>query len=705
MSYPNVASRLVGAFLLVEALLSCTGPAGGGALQQMRAAEDARATTPEALQPIFGALRTETEPTTLATAVRAVGRLQRAAFVDSLTPFLTHADVRVRMEAANAIAQSVQPGRDTAAVVRARALLAARLAAAAPHEEFGAVARSLGRLPHESPVVAQDVGDRIAQAVLPSVKAACTAAVVHTPNVDSVNADLIFGALHGIYAVARRHRVLGCSAVPLARGAVSYRTASAGDTVAWVRELAVLALQAANQADTSTVLQALRDPDPRVRRLGMRVTRETPAAVALRLASAGLGDTAAMVRIDAVRALLAARSPQACDLATRALQDRNAHVRTETVDAVAAACTPNMAQRLLDSLVRLLPADTADAGRTWHAPARALVALARTARSSATPHFARFQRHPVWQVRAALAAAARAVGDTAVLLALLQDRDANVREETITLLAQLGGSARERAVRSGLGSTAYQEVLAAAQGAKDVPTIDIATLAGALNRLTARSQETSRDARRELLDRIGERGTAADSAALRPYMTDFDTLIARRSGAVLTQWTGRQVPPAPIPLPLRQDTLPASELRLRVTMSPASGGGTFLVRLFGGEAPATVARVVRLARQGYYNGRTFHRVVPNFVIQGGSPDANEYVGDGPFMRDELGLRSHTRGTLGISTRGRDTGDAQIFVNLIDNFRLDHDYTVFGEIIEGLDVIDRIQAGAVLASVEVLGPPR
>ena len=97
--------------------------------------------------------------------------------------------------------------------------------------------------------------------------------------------------------------------------------------------------------------------------------------------------------------------------------------------------------------------------------------------------------------------------------------------------------------------------------------------------------------------------------------------------------------------------------------------------------------------------------MPNFVIQGGSPDANEYVGDGPFMRDELGLRSHTRGTLGISTRGRDTGDAQIFVNLIDNFRLDHDYTVFGEIIEGMDVIDRIQAGAVLASVEVLGPPR
>src|SRR5438067_1354390 len=83
-------------------------------------------------------------------------------------------------------------------------------------------------------------------------------------------------------------------------------------------------------------------------------------------------------------------------------------------------------------------------------------------------------------------------------------------------------------------------------------------------------------------------------------------------------------------------------------------------------------------RSWYYDGLTFHRVLPNFVIQGGSPGANEYVGDGPFMRDEVG-RSNTRGTVGISTRGRDTGDAQIFINLVDNQRLDHEYTVIAEV--------------------------
>ena len=133
-------------------------------------------------------------------------------------------------------------------------------------------------------------------------------------------------------------------------------------------------------------------------------------------------------------------------------------------------------------------------------------------------------------------------------------------------------------------------------------------------------------------------------------------------------------------------------------------GGTFDLRLFHDEAPASVARFVRLASRGYYNGLTFHRVVPNFVIQGGSPGANEYAGDGPFMRDELGLRSHRRGTLGISTRGRDTGDAQIFINLVDNPRLDHNFTVFAEVSAGIAVVEDILEGDVIERVDVLASP-
>jgi cyclophilin family peptidyl-prolyl cis-trans isomerase len=129
-----------------------------------------------------------------------------------------------------------------------------------------------------------------------------------------------------------------------------------------------------------------------------------------------------------------------------------------------------------------------------------------------------------------------------------------------------------------------------------------------------------------------------------------------------------------------------------------------VVRGLTREAPATVAHLVRLARSGYYNGLALHRVEPNFVVQGGGPGETEYIGDSVFMRDELGRTTHARGTIGISSRGRDTGDAQWFINLVDNPLLDHEYTVFGEIVSGRAVAERIVEGDRIARVEVLGAP-
>jgi cyclophilin family peptidyl-prolyl cis-trans isomerase len=131
------------------------------------------------------------------------------------------------------------------------------------------------------------------------------------------------------------------------------------------------------------------------------------------------------------------------------------------------------------------------------------------------------------------------------------------------------------------------------------------------------------------------------------------------------------------------------------------GRGAFEVALDVDFAPLTAMRIARRAGEGYYNGLTYHRVAPNFVVQGGSPGANEYAGDALYMRDEVGL--HRRGTVGISTRGRDTGDAQLFVNLVDSPRLDHQYTVFGTVESGMDVVDAILEGDVITSIELVGP--
>jgi cyclophilin family peptidyl-prolyl cis-trans isomerase len=134
-----------------------------------------------------------------------------------------------------------------------------------------------------------------------------------------------------------------------------------------------------------------------------------------------------------------------------------------------------------------------------------------------------------------------------------------------------------------------------------------------------------------------------------------------------------------------------------------TGRGTLEITLLPEEAPATVARFVSLARAGHYSGLTLHRVVPAFIVQGGSPAANEYVGDGPFMRDEIGLLAHVRGAASLSTRGRDTGDAQIWFNIVDNPRLDHDYTVFGRVTSGTAVLDRLLECDLIERIDILPP--
>ena len=129
-----------------------------------------------------------------------------------------------------------------------------------------------------------------------------------------------------------------------------------------------------------------------------------------------------------------------------------------------------------------------------------------------------------------------------------------------------------------------------------------------------------------------------------------------------------------------------------------------MVRLRGDVAPIMAARILQLADSGYFNGGTWHRVLHDFVIQGAAHGDNEYVGNARFFRDELGNVAHVRGTVAMSTRGHDSGDAQWFINLRDNLRLGRDYTVFAEVTSGMDVVDAVLEGDVIDRVEILAPP-
>jgi cyclophilin family peptidyl-prolyl cis-trans isomerase len=129
--------------------------------------------------------------------------------------------------------------------------------------------------------------------------------------------------------------------------------------------------------------------------------------------------------------------------------------------------------------------------------------------------------------------------------------------------------------------------------------------------------------------------------------------------------------------------------------------GTIVMDLDPQLAANTVNNFVGLARQGYYDGLTFHRVVPDFVIQGGCPDGNGSGGPGYKFRDETVLGEYTLGAVAMANAGPNTNGSQFFITIDDCTRkLTKDYNLFGYVIEGMDVAQATQVGDVMQSVVV-----
>lgn len=132
--------------------------------------------------------------------------------------------------------------------------------------------------------------------------------------------------------------------------------------------------------------------------------------------------------------------------------------------------------------------------------------------------------------------------------------------------------------------------------------------------------------------------------------------------------------------------------------------GVMNVEFYDKDAPNTVDNFITLAKKGYYDGLTFHRVIPNFVIQGGCPDGTGSGGPGYKIKCELtgGNQYHDRGVLSMAHAGRDTGGSQFFIchNRENTAHLDRNHTCFGKVYEGLEVIDTIRGGDIIEKIEV-----
>ena len=128
--------------------------------------------------------------------------------------------------------------------------------------------------------------------------------------------------------------------------------------------------------------------------------------------------------------------------------------------------------------------------------------------------------------------------------------------------------------------------------------------------------------------------------------------------------------------------------------------GTIVFELYADDAPQTVSNFVYLAEAGYYNGLTFHRVVPGFVIQGGDPTGTGAGGPGYKFADEPVRRTYDEGIVAMANAGPDTNGSQFFIMLADNSSLPKAYTIFGKVIEGMDVVKRIVVGDVMNQVQI-----
>ncbi len=133
--------------------------------------------------------------------------------------------------------------------------------------------------------------------------------------------------------------------------------------------------------------------------------------------------------------------------------------------------------------------------------------------------------------------------------------------------------------------------------------------------------------------------------------------------------------------------------------------GEMTIEFYDKDAPKTVENFVNLSKKGYYDDLTFHRVIPDFVVQGGCPDGTGAGGPGYSIDCELDgdNQFHDRGVLSMAHAGRNTGGSQFFIchSRTNTAHLDRNHTCFGKVVEGLDVIDEIKMGNKINKVEII----
>jgi cyclophilin family peptidyl-prolyl cis-trans isomerase/HEAT repeat protein len=422
-------------------------------------------------------------------------------------------------------------------------------------------------------------------------------------------------------------------------------------------------------------------------------------AVLARLA----GDSDPHVRINAVRSLgtYGDFGKQAVIYATH---DRDPNVRIAAAQSLGTVLTKDASE-----LPALWATDTSIAYRSS--------LLASAARGGMRPpELVSWASSPDWRLRAAVAAAEGDTIDRAFAFSrtapLLHDIDPRVREAAYAGITPSAGLPLEDTVHAllveGLRDPDFYVRATVIGALADRPSA--ADLAAVLASYNLASRDSANDARLAAIQYVASLWKK-DSASVTPTLlgqlaqtpVPLDPLerAAAKNIPVWKKWLALGATPK---------TSAWYEGLVKSIVVPASVGkpatatiytvrGPIQLELFGADAPITVSNFLSLTRSGYFRNTRFHRVVPNFVAQDGDPRDDGNGGPGYSIRDEMNRRRYERGAVGMALSGADTGGSQYFITHSPQPHLDGHYTVFGRVIKGFDVLDKIVQGDRITRIE------
>jgi len=571
----------------------------------------------------------------------------------------------------------------------------------------------------------------------PSIDVASTAAFALGLTGERKYAALLLDAGHDLpsvvtaKAVEAAGRLADSSMIDVAADLLSYLVHPSPD----VREAACFGLfYAGAKSGADEIISLLdREDDYAVRRAGLYMLARLEIDDAAEVYVEFLADSDPFVRSLALRGLSRSTFNKADHYLAIALNDDNPRVVAQAIAGLSAKATDTVAVKLAErltaetdekltlTLIDGLRRCESDAGvekvlfRLDSDPGDNIVAaavryLAQTWGDRAVnliDSLLNEQPHP--RVRAACAEAYGLVDNVSVvprLAVLFGDEDPMVRAVAFGVLTSLDSTNVDFYIGKALRDSDFVLVALAVD---EIGTRKLESYLPVLQTMMSNTDDTEIDIRRSILSALVPflEKTERDSIAVEILVTGIldPSYIVRKDAAEiysehLNEDRQRLVPPAGTQVSEREIEKAIEKHVVNPHAVLTTSQGTLEFELYFDEAPLTVMNFIELAGSGFYDGLIFHRVIPNFVAQGGDPRGDGWGGPAHAIRCEYSDKLYARGTVGIATSGKDTGGSQFFITHSPQPHLEARYTVFGQVVDGMEVVDRLVVGDVIEKIEI-----